>query len=65
MKKYIALNEFETKIANEGIDFTEIPSKKELENTAKEIAETNEGFKNTIFELGCSVLAKAYLKARD
>jgi len=47
------------------MEFNEFPNKKELEKTEKEIAQTNEGFKNIVFELGCSVLAKAYLKAID
>lgn len=65
MKKYVALNEFETRIANESMEFKQIPSKKELKDTIREIADTNESFENTVFELGCSVLAKAYIKARD
>lgn len=58
MKKNEALAAFNSRIPNSR-DRTD---KKMLKDQIRELADFDEGFENVVFELGCSVLAKEYLK---
>lgn len=40
----------------------EMTTKKEIKGQIREISDLDDCFENLVFELGCSVLAKAYLK---
>ncbi len=58
MKKKEALAVFNSRIANNLVE----TDKKMLKNQIRELADDDECFENVVFELGCSVLAKEYLK---
>ena len=59
MKKSEAL-----KIFNAKVDGTFLHAKSDVEKVIRAIADGDEGFENTVFELGCSVLAKECMKHR-
>lgn len=58
MKKKEALAVFNSRIVNNQVE----TDKKMLKNQIRELADDDDGFENVVFELGCSVLAKEYLK---
>lgn len=58
MKKKEALAVFNSRTANKLVE----TDKKMLKDKIRKIADDDEGFENVVFELGCSVLAKEYLK---
>lgn len=65
MKKNEALAVFNSRIFNGQVDTENLVWKSEIEKEIRKLADNDEGFKDTVFELGCSVLAKAYLKEKE
>lgn len=64
MKKCEALAVFNSRIVNGQVDTENLVWKSEVEKEIRKLADNDEGFEDTVFELGCSVLAKAYLRER-
>lgn len=58
MKKAVALIALHSRLFIK--DKTQNLSKREVKDEIREIADNDEVFENIVFELGCSVLAKAY-----
>lgn len=58
MKKKEALAVFNSRIANSLVE----TDKKMLKNKIRKLADDDECFEDVVFELGCFVLAKEYLK---
>lgn len=64
MNKKKALAVLNAKIVEGRFDSERAASRKETEMQIRVLADTDEGFENTVFELGCSVLAKHFFKGR-
>lgn len=62
MKKNEALAVFNSRIVNNQVETEFLHDKQELKSEIRKLADNDEGFENVVFELGCSVLAKEYLK---
>nr|DAO52728.1 MAG TPA: hypothetical protein [Caudoviricetes sp.] len=62
MKKNEALAVFNSRIVNNQVETEFLHDKQELKSEIRKLANNDEGFENVVFELGCSVLAKEYLK---
>ena len=62
MKKNEALAVFNSRIVNNQVETEYLHDKQELKSEIRKLANNDEGFENVVFELGCSVLAKEYLK---
>ncbi len=62
MKKNEALAVFNSRIVNNQVETEFLHDKKELKSEIRKLADNDEGFEDVVFELGCSVLAKEYLK---
>ena len=65
MKKYEALDILNSRINNDQIDKRSLWYKGGVKNSIRELAYNDEGFENVVFELGCSVLAKAYCRSKN
>lgn len=65
MKKYEALDILNSRINNGQIDKRSLWYKREVKNVIRELADNDEVFENVIFELGCSVLAKACCRSKN
>ncbi len=59
MTKSTALEIFRHKYSTETIR-----TKQGVKDAIRDLADDDEGFENIVFELGCSVLAKAYIKRK-
>lgn len=64
MKKKEALAVFTSRIVNGQVDNEALAFDSEIEREIRKLADNDEGFEDTVFELGCSVLAKTYIKSR-
>lgn len=64
MKKREALAVFNSRIISKQVNTEFLFDKEELKKEIRKLADDDEGFENTVFELGCSVLAKAYMKSK-
>lgn len=64
MKKREALAVFNSRIVNRQVGTEFFFDKEELKKEIRKLADNDEGFEDTVFELGCSVLAKAYMKSK-
>lgn len=62
MKKNEALAVFNSRVVNNQVETEFLHDKQELKSEIRKLANNDEGFENVVFELGCSVLAKEYLK---
>lgn len=62
MKKREALAIFNSKIVNGNVDTESLINREGIEKEIRILSDNDEGFENAVFELGCSELAKAYLK---
>lgn len=62
MKKREALAIFNLKIFNGNVATGSLISKKGIEREIRMLSDNDESFENAVFELGCSELAKTYLK---
>ena len=62
MKKNEALAVFNSRIVNNQVETEFLHDKQELKSEIRKLANNDEGFEDVVFELGCSVLAKEYLK---
>lgn len=62
MKKGEALVVFNSRIVSGQINAENLVWKGEIEKEIRKLADNDEGFEDTVFELGCSVLAKHYCK---
>nr|DAM88194.1 MAG TPA: hypothetical protein [Caudoviricetes sp.] len=62
MKKNEALAVFNSRIVNNQVETEFLHDKQELKSEIRKLADNDEGFEDVVFELGCSVLAKEYLK---
>lgn len=62
MKKNEALAVFNSRIVNNQVETEFLHDKQELKIEIRKLADNDEGFEDVVFELGCSVLAKEYLK---
>lgn len=51
-------------ILNVRTDMGAVHTKEEAEKQIRSLADSDEGFEDAVFGLGCSVLAKGYLKSR-
>lgn len=64
MKKCEALAVFNSRIVSGQVDTENLVWKSEVEKEIRKLADDDEGFEDAVFELGCSILAKAYLKEK-
>lgn len=64
MKKCEALAVFNSRIVSGQVEAENLVLKSEVEKEIRKLADNDEGFEDTVFELGCSLLAKAYLRER-
>lgn len=62
MKKNEALAVMNCKIVQGSFDIENMNTRDEVEMQIRVLSDNDEGFENTVFELGCSVLADQYLK---
>ncbi len=62
MKKNEALAVFKSRIVNNQVETEFLHDKQELKSEIRKLSNNDEGFEDVVFELGCSVLAKEYLK---
>ena len=62
MKKNEALAAFNSRIVNNQVETEFLHDKQELKSEIRKLSNNDEGFEDVVFELGCSVLAKEYLK---
>lgn len=62
MKKREALAIFNSKIVNGNVDTESLINREGIEKEIRILSDNDESFENAVFELGCSELAKAYLK---
>ena len=62
MKKNEALAAFKSRIVNNQVETEFLHDKQELKSEIRKLSNNDEGFEDVVFELGCSVLAKEYLK---
>ena len=62
MKKREALAVFNSGIVNRQVNVEFLHDRKELKKEIRKLSICDEGFKDAVFELGVSVLAKKYLK---
>lgn len=65
MKKNEALAVFNSRIVNNQVETEFLHDKQELKSEIRKLANNDEGFEYVVFELGCSVLAKEYLKQNN
>lgn len=65
MKKNEALAVFNSKIVNSQFDCENLLDKESIEREIRIFSNNDGGFENVVFELGCSVLAKFYMKGRN
>lgn len=62
MKKNEALAVMNARIVTGDFTVEEMNTKSEVERQIRKLSDMDEGFENVVFELGCSTLAKKYLK---
>lgn len=62
MKKSNALAMFNLHILHGQVNTENLVSKNKIKKEIRKLADNDEGFENTVFELGCSILAKSYCK---
>ena len=62
MKKREALAVFNSRIVNGNVNVEFLHDKEELKKEIRILSDLDEGFEDTVFELGVSVLAKTFLK---
>ena len=65
MKKKEMLNIMRSRIALGNFDEKRMNTKSEIENQIRKVADEDEVFENSVFELGCSVLTKQYLASKS
>lgn len=63
-KKKEALAVLKSHIVDGKIDVETMALRSEAESEIRKLADKDDGFEDAVFELGCSVLAKAYLKEK-
>lgn len=65
MKKREALAVFNSRIASKQVNVEFLHDRKELKKEIRKLSIFDEGFKDVVFELGVSVLAKTFLKEME
>lgn len=65
MKKNEALAVFNSRIVNKQVYPENFWDKESIECEMRKLARQDEGFEDTVLELGISTLAKTYLKSRN
>lgn len=65
MKKSEALVVFDSRIVNDQVDCECLDFVSEIECEIRKASKLDKGFENVVFELGCTVLAKAYRKRKN
>lgn len=65
MKKNEALAVFNSRIVNGQVDCENLLDKESIEREIRILSDNDGGFEDVVFELGCSVLAKFYMKGRN
>lgn len=65
MKKNEALAVFNSRIVNGQVDCENLLDTESIEREIRKLSRSDEGFEDVVFELGCSILAKAYMKVRN